>query len=242
MPKTPSTILAIETSSETASAALIHGANTFQCHTDGVMNHSQSILPMVQKLLHQAGIALSDCDALAFGSGPGSFTGVRTACGVVQGLAFGADLPVIPIVTLLALAQSCMESSGATNVLTALDARMGEVYWAQYRYDPTTGSWHTVIAPTLSAPALVVPSSAEGLALAGNGFAAYAGQFVLAAAMLEQAHNTVPAADAVARLAQAEFSAGRTLPALAAQPLYLRNKIAQTVAERLALSTATTAQ
>jgi tRNA threonylcarbamoyladenosine biosynthesis protein TsaB len=242
MPNLTPTILSIETSSETASAALIHGTSTFQCQTDGVMNHSQSILPMVQNLLKQAGIALADCDAIAFGSGPGSFTGVRTACGVVQGLAFGADLPVIPIVTLLALAQACMEASGATNVLTALDARMVEVYWAQYRYDANAASWHTVIEPTLSAPAMVAPVPAEGLALAGNGFAAYAGQFVLAPQTLEQAQNTVAKADAVARLALTEFAAGRVLPALQAQPLYLRNKIALTVAERQALSAAASIQ
>ena len=236
------TILAIETSSETASAALICNTTVFQCQTNGVMNHSQSILPMVQHLLQQAGIALADCDAIAFGAGPGSFTGVRTACGVVQGLAFGADLPVIPVVTLLALAQARLAASGATEVLCALDARMGEVYWAQYSYDAGQRQWHTRIEPTLSAPALVQPLVAEGLALVGNGFAACAAQFVLPDALLASADNTLPMADAVAALAHTEFAAGRVLPAQLAQPLYLRNKIALTVAERQLLATAAAAK
>jgi tRNA threonylcarbamoyladenosine biosynthesis protein TsaB len=230
------TILSIETSSEIASAALSQGSAIIQRQTSGVMNHSQSILPMVQSLLQEAGLALAQCDAIAFGSGPGSFTGVRTACGVVQGLAFGADLPVIPVVTLLALAQAQYAATGALNVLTALDARMGEVYWAQYSYDQQCSSWQTIIAPTLSAPALVPANPVPGLVLAGNGFAAYSDQFVLSPQQLALAHNTVPMAEAVARIAQTEFAAGRIFSAAEAQPLYLRNKIALTSAERLALA------
>src|SRR5450830_1753161 len=128
-----SIILAIETSTELASAALLYGDQLTTRSSLGVQTHSETILPMVQELLAEAGIALSACDAIAFGVGPGSFTGVRTACGVVQGLAFGAELPVLPVVTLAAMAQACREISGASDVLAILDARMGEVYWAQYR-------------------------------------------------------------------------------------------------------------
>ena len=230
------TILAIETSSEIASAALFCNDRIRSRQTVGVMNHSQSILPMVQSLLQEAGITLAECDAIAFGSGPGSFTGVRTACGVVQGLAFGAGLPVIPVVTLLALAEAQRLASGALQVLAALDARMGEVYWAQYRYDTQLAVWHTVVAPTLSAPALVQPDCSETLSLAGNGFHACAGQFGLPATMLAHAHNTIPTADAVVSIAVCEFAAGRVYPALDAQPLYLRNKIALTSLERQALA------
>ncbi len=229
------TILSIETSSEIASAALLSGTHILHRHTVGVMNHSQLILPMVQSLLQEAGISLSDCDAIAFGSGPGSFTGVRTACGVVQGLAFGADLPVIPVVTLLALAEAHRHATGANHVLTALDARMSEVYWAQYHYDENQHAWHTLIGPTLCAPALVVPAQADELALVGNGFAAYAAQFVLPPELMLAAQSAVPDALAIARIAQAEFIAGRVYPADQAQPLYLRNKIALTSAERAAL-------
>ena len=230
----PSThiILAIETSSEQASVALLINQQLIQRVASGVTTHSQSILPMLQEMLQEAGIALSDCSAIAFGSGPGSFTGVRTACGVVQGLAFGANLPVIPMVTLLALAQSCRECSEANNVLCALDARMGEVYWAQYRFDSVLQTWRTVIEPTLSAPALVVPEMTAGLQLIGNGFAAYADQFTLPNELINAAVNAVPQAQAVARLALVELLAGRTFNPDQAQPLYLRNKIALTIAER----------
>ena len=230
------TLLAIETSSETASAALLHSDRITSRQTDGVMNHSQAILPMVQSLLAEAGIDLADCDAIAFGSGPGSFTGVRTACGVVQGLAFGADLPVIPVVTLLALAEA-QRASGALEVLSALDARMGEVYWAQYRYDAGLAAWQTVLPPALGAPSQVQPEpDSVNLVLAGNGFAAYAGQFTLPESMTAAAQNTVPTAVAILGIAQTEFAAGRLLPASEAQPLYLRNKIALTSAERAALA------
>jgi len=224
-----SKILSIETSSELASAALLIDQKVIQRQTAAVTNHSQSILPMVQSLLKEAGTSLSECDAIAFGSGPGSFTGVRTACGVVQGLAFGADLPVIPVVTLLALAEACRIDSGAAEVLAALDARMGEVYWAQYRFDLAQQNWVTVIEPTLCAPALVVPKKMDGLRLVGNGFSVYADQFTF---NVTAAQSAIPEASAVARLAQIELSAGRCYPADQAQPLYLRNKIALTTEER----------
>ena len=102
-----STILAIETSTELASAALLHKGELIARESAGTQTHSDAILPMIQQLLAEAGIALARCDALAFGVGPGSFTGVRTACGVVQGLAFGIDRPVVPVVTLEAAAQAC---------------------------------------------------------------------------------------------------------------------------------------
>src|SRR4051812_47289178 len=107
MPILSPTLLAIETSSELASCALLKGDTVSTRESSGVRTHSQSILPMVQELLAEAGIALSDCDAIAFGAGPGSFTGVRTACGIAQGLAFGAALPVVPLVTLDAMALAC---------------------------------------------------------------------------------------------------------------------------------------
>ena len=123
-----SIILAIETSSELASCALLNGDTLLARESSGVRTHSQSILPMVQELLAEAGLTLKQCDAIAFGAGPGSFTGVRTACGIAQGLAFGASLPVVPLVTLEAMALACHRQTGATEILAVLDARMGEVY------------------------------------------------------------------------------------------------------------------
>src|SRR4051812_16333210 len=226
-----SIILAIETSSEMASCALLNGDTVLTRESSGVRTHSQSILPMVQELLAEAGLALRQCDAIAFGAGPGSFTGVRTACGIAQGLAYGAGLPVIPLVTLAGMALECRRQTGADDILTVLDARMGEVYWAQYRHG--ADGWQVVVPPALSAPADVVPVATEGpLVACGNGFAAYADAFQRAAFAVGALAAIMPNARALAELAQAEFAAGATVSAAQAQPLYLRNKIAFTSAER----------
>lgn len=225
-----STILAIETSSELASCALLRGDAVLSRSSTGVRTHSQSILPMVQELLAEAGIALRDCDAIAYGSGPGSFTGVRTACGIAQGLAFGANLPVVPVVTLDAMALACRQAHGVQQVLTVLDARMGEVYWAQYAFDD---GLRTVIAPALSAPAGVLPQG--DVAACGNGFAAYAEALAALPCAAGADASIMPHAVQVGQLARVAFAAGQFVCAAEAQPLYLRNKIAYTSAERLVL-------
>lgn len=235
-------ILAIETSSELASCALLRGESVLSRVSSGVRTHSQSVLPMIQELLAEAGIALRDCDAIAFGSGPGSFTGVRTACGVAQGLAFGAGLPVVPVVTLDAMALACHQQHGAQEVLAVLDARMGEVYWAQYRFGAAAGP-QTLLAPVLSAPAEVQP---QGAPLAcGNGLSAYADIYAASplAGLMAQGHAEImPHAEQIARLAALAFAAGQTVVAADAQPLYLRNKIAYTQAERAAMAAAKAAE
>lgn len=222
-----STILAIETSSELASCALLRDGVLSTRESSGVRTHSQSILPMVQELLRDAGIALSAVDAIAYGAGPGSFTGVRTATGIVQGLGFGARLPVVPVVTLAAMAQACHASTGATEVLAVLDARMGEVYWARYRRD--AGGWQVLAAPALCAPAAVPPRGAA--TACGNGFTAYPDAFEDATHI-----DIMPHAGAVAELAAIDFAAGRAIAAADAQPIYLRNKIAFTTAERVVIN------
>jgi tRNA threonylcarbamoyladenosine biosynthesis protein TsaB len=190
---------------------------------------------MVQELLLEGGIALADCDAVAFGAGPGSFTGVRTACGVAQGLAFGAGLPVVPLVTLEAMAEACRARTGATEVLAVLDARMGEVYWAQYRYD---GGWQVVAEPALAGPQDVVPIPVAGLAACGNGFAAYPQAFAGKDFAQGALADIMPHARELALLAVPALAAGQAVPADRAQPLYLRNKVAYTSAERQAINAA----
>jgi tRNA threonylcarbamoyladenosine biosynthesis protein TsaB len=228
-------ILAIETSSELASCALLSGDSVIARESSGVRTHSQSVLPMVQELLNEAGVKLADCDAVAFGAGPGSFTGVRTACGVAQGLAFGAGLPVLPLVTLEAMAEACRERTGADEVLAVLDARMGEVYWAQYRYED---GWRALSGPALCAPEAVRPLAAAHLVACGNGFAAYPAAFAGHAFAAGAHADIVPHARELARLAAPALAAGQAVPAAQAQPLYLRNKVAYTSAERQAINAA----
>lgn len=227
------TILAIETSSDLASVALLRNGQVLAHEASGVQTHSQTLLPMVQALLTQEGIALKQCDAIAFGAGPGSFTGVRTACGVAQGLAFGHDFPVVPVVTLLAMAQACRDACGASDVLVALDARMEEVYWAQYRYQD---GWQAVTEPTLSAPSMVI-ATGEVVAC-GNGLTAYASAFEAMPFAGKVQADIVPHAAQIVRLAQSELEAGRSISAREAQPVYLRNKVAMTTVERLAKASA----
>lgn len=224
-----STILAIETSAEFASVALLRNGQLIVEQATGGQTHSETVLPMVRQVLARAGIGLKQCDAVAFGSGPGSFTGVRTACGVVQGLAFGSGLPVVPVSTLEAMAQACRNSGGGDDVLPILDARMGEVYWAQYRFQD---GWHAVAAPALSAAPAVHPI---GTATAcGNGLSVYAAVFCDQRFAADGMAQILPYAGAVAQLAQAAFARGLALAAHEAQPFYLRNKVALTTQERMA--------
>lgn len=225
-----STILAIETSTEVASAALLHGGVRYERASHGVQTHSESILPMISALLAEANVRLEQCDAIAFGEGPGSFTGVRTACGIVQGLGFGADVPVVPIVTLAAMAEGCRNKTAPTaqDILPVIDARMGEVYWAQYRFED--GAWQEVIAPTLSAADAIAPVG--NVVVCGNGVAAYPDAFANAPWVLAIEEAVMPNAADMAQLALSRVAAGDVLPPEAAQPLYLRNKVALTTAER----------
>jgi len=231
------TIIAIETSSELASCALLRQGSVTSRVSSGVRTHSQSVLPMIQELLAEAGIALADCDAVAYGAGPGSFTGVRTACGIAQGLGFGAGKPLVPVVTLAAMALAAREKTGADDVLPVLDARMNEVYWAQYRFDGDTPV--ETLAPALSAPQNVQPQGAP--AACGNGIAAYPESFASAPFAAGADAAVMPHAAQVARLAATALAAGQGVPAAQAQPLYLRNKVAYTKAERAEIKQAESA-
>lgn len=228
MMSTPPLIAAIETSSELASVALLCGDQLSSRESSGAQTHSMTVLGMLQDLLREQGITLGQCDALAFGAGPGSFTGVRTACGLTQGLAFGAKLPVVPVVTLLAMADSARAQGAGDNIIAVLDARMGEVYWAQYRFD---GQWQTLSKPCLSAPEQVHLSDSSSAV--GNGLAAYADRFT-GLLQLPRWPELMPHASQIALLGRQFAQQGLAVHAREAQPLYLRNKIALTTAERMA--------
>jgi tRNA threonylcarbamoyladenosine biosynthesis protein TsaB len=223
-----STILAIDTSSELASTALLIGDRVIARESSGVHTHSQSILPLVQSVLHEAGVTLAQCDGIAFGNGPGSFTGLRTACGITQGLAFGANLPVLPVITLQAMAQAARQQSGADDILAVLDARMGEVYWAQYRY---VDGWRVIVEPQLSTADQVKPLG--NVIACGNGLLAYASAFDALSLHTGALPNIMPHAVQIAELGREALLRGEKMIAADAQPLYLRNKVALTTAERM---------
>jgi tRNA threonylcarbamoyladenosine biosynthesis protein TsaB len=231
-------ILAIETSTEWCSVALggQGGIALAARHERTGPRSSDRVLPLVGEVLAEAGVALRDCDAVAFGAGPGSFTGLRTACGVAQGLAFGAGLPVVPMNTLEAMAEACRARCGANEVLCVLDARMGEVYWAQYRFEH--GGWTEVAAPALSRPEAVAPLAAPGLQACGNGLAAYPEAFAGREFAATALPDLMPHAREIALLGARALAAGRAVPAAQAQPIYLRNKVAYTSAERQAINAA----
>jgi tRNA threonylcarbamoyladenosine biosynthesis protein TsaB len=187
---------------------------------------------MLQRALSDAGIDLADCDAFAYGCGPGSFTGVRTACGLVQGLAFGVQRKVVPVVTLLAMAEAARMAGAGNELIAVMDARMGEVYWARYRFD---GEWRTITEPTLSRADQVVTNTEA--AVCGNGVLAYPEAFAALAAE-RRYPEILPHAGSIARLSLVALANGEGVNARDAQPLYLRNKVALTTAERLAAGVA----
>lgn len=221
-------IVAIETSTEYCSVALWHdGALHERCELAG-QKHSEILIPMLDGLLRDAGCALRDMDGIAFGMGPGSFTGVRIACGAAQGLALGADLPVLGVCTLQALAQA----SGRDRVIAALDARMAEVYHAVY--EKRDGAWVTVCKPGLHLPHEVPAIEGTGWFGAGSGFIAHGAELRAAyGGRLDGVdERAVPRAAAVAELAAPLFAAGLGQDAAEAQPLYLRDKVALKTSER----------
>lgn len=221
-------LVAIETSTDLASVALLYHNDLSVLTATGSATHSFSILPMIQQLLRAADVTLAACDAIAFGAGPGSFTGVRTACGVAQGLAFGADIPVVAINTLEAMALACHEATGAQRVLPVLDARMGEVYWAQYDF---SNGLAITLAPSLSAPAMVVPSGP--VTACGNGVNVLSTQATNSDLLHDARADIMPNAAQIAELARRALKSGLQVHARDAQPIYLRNQVALTTAERV---------
>jgi tRNA threonylcarbamoyladenosine biosynthesis protein TsaB len=226
-PSTPK-LLAFDTSTEMLSIAVRHGDRLFVHEGAGGAQSSTTLIPSIQQLLADAGLRLGELDAIAFGRGPGSFTGLRTACSVAQGLAYGAGLRLLPIDTLHAVAEEARHRFGATRVMALLDARMDQVYAAGF----DLGLALDTSEPELLSPeAVVLP---PGWALAGNAFAAYAARLPAAAERFE----VLPTASALLRLAPALLAAGRSVAPAEAWPLYVRDKVAQTTEERAALKAA----
>jgi len=221
-------ILAIDTATDACSAALFLDGEVTSRFELAPRRHTELILPMVGSLLEEAGLAVTDLDAVAFGRGPGAFTGLRIAAGVAQGLALGADLPVIPVSTLATMAQQVMDEAGAEAVAAALDARMGEVYWGCYRRD-AEGVAEPVGPETVCAPQAVPVPPGDDWVGVGSGFATYGGLLAsrLHAALAKTLPDVVPSARAMHRLAVRAFARREILPAEEAQPIYLRDNVAE---------------
>jgi tRNA threonylcarbamoyladenosine biosynthesis protein TsaB len=247
--------LAFDTSTDVLSLGVARGDQVWTQTLPGGAQASSGLIPAVLAMLAEADMPLASLDAIVFGRGPGSFTGLRTACAVAQGLAFGADVPVLPVDTLMAVAEearwvrlqagageSSSESqavlSGLT-VLALLDARMDEVYSAAYTWQQVPehpqGQWREASPLQVSAPEKVlVPQVGTSLCLAGNAFVAYGERLPSAWAHVPR-FEALPTASALLRLAPALWAQGLAVPAEQAMPLYIRDKVANTTAEREAL-------
>lgn len=238
-------LLAVDTSSAYCSVALSHQGVVSGEHLMTEQSHSENVLPMVRRLLESRGMAVQDVDAFVVGIGPGGFTGMRLGVAVVQGLAYATGKQVIALPSLLALAQAAFETQPVEmTVLVANDARMNQVYWAAYHFD-AAGDYSTVQAPSLGVLDDVVAfaelqgvSAQKTMQLAGNAWTvfeafkawslAHEAQGIRVAVMNHDAPNALHLLPA----AQRRFAVNGGLPPHDVSPLYVRDKIAQTIAER----------
>ncbi|HEV7412276.1 MAG TPA: tRNA (adenosine(37)-N6)-threonylcarbamoyltransferase complex dimerization subunit type 1 TsaB [Casimicrobiaceae bacterium] len=224
-------ILAIDTSTETCAVALGDGLAWDERSVVAGNRHSDLLLPMIRALLDDHGATLAQLGGIAFGAGPGAFTGLRIACGVAQGLALGAGLPLVGVSTLEALAETARQRHAAGKVIAALDARAQEVYVAAYRYDGVR--WHEAVAPAVIGPAEVMLPDGGGWTGVGSGFAAYPALRERCLPVLASCEPTLfPTATAIGTLALPRLAGGEGVAARDAAPIYLRHKVALTSAER----------
>jgi tRNA threonylcarbamoyladenosine biosynthesis protein TsaB len=243
--------LAFDTSTDVLSLAVGRGDQVWTQTLPGGAQASSGLIPAVLAMLAEADMPLVSLDAIVFGRGPGSFTGLRTACAVAQGLAFGADLPLLPVDTLLAVAEEArwlqvqagrLAFDAPLTVLALLDARMDEVYSAAYHWLPAqdAGRWQAAEPLQVSTPEnipnpdLLALSEGSTVLWAGNAFAAY-GERLLSDQRTVSRCEALPTATALLRLAPALWAQGLAVPADQAMPLYIRDKVALTTAEREAI-------
>ena len=227
-------LLAFETSTRCLSVALWHYGERMERDLDLPNGGSEKVLPWVRELLADGELTLAQIDGIAYGAGPGGFTGLRLACGVAQGLAFGLDRPVIGVGSLEVLARTAFEATGAKKVFTCLDARMNEVYSAAWLLRDAIP--FQVLPPQVGAPAEVhVPNGTDWLGC-GDGFSAYHDALgtALEGALIHVRADLHPTAGALAALAARRFARNEGVDAALAAPLYVRDKVALTTAERLA--------
>ncbi|PHV11535.1 tRNA (adenosine(37)-N6)-threonylcarbamoyltransferase complex dimerization subunit type 1 TsaB [Chitinimonas sp. BJB300] len=221
-------LLTLDTSTEYLSLALQYKGETLLRDWHAQQKHAEMTLPQIQQLLADAGASLQDLDGIALSIGPGSFTGLRIGCGIVQGLAFGLDIPTLGVNTLAALAAD----SEADHVLSVLDARMGELYLAGYQRN--NGEWQEVLATRVCGPQALPDLPDTGWQGLGSGFAVQGEALQARYGSQLQAvdANRFPHASGVLKLAQAKFEAGLAVPAHLLELLYIRDKVALKTNER----------
>ena len=220
-------ILAVDTATENCSVALLMGDEVISRCEYAPREHTTKILPMVDTVLAEAGIKLNQLDALAYGQGPGSFTGVRIGIGIAQGLAFGADLPMVGVSTLAAMAQGTYRVHKADNVLSAIDARMGEIYWGQYQRK-TDGDWQIIGVEQVIVPDALVESvqTESGIWLtAGTAWEVYADTLAKLPFEMQQGSVLYPDSQDMVHLAKFAFARGESVSAEVASPVYLRDTV-----------------
>ena len=224
------TLIAFDTASERMAIGLLHGSRVLSHSGEGGVKASAALLPRLLALLAEAGLAVADLDAIAFGRGPGAFTGLRTACSVAQGLAFGAGKPVLPIDSLLAVAEDARGGAASCRVWATIDARMDQIYAAEYAF--ADGRWSTHVAPLLTdCEALDMRwRDAPPQRVAGNALIAFGPRLVTQGAT--RAPDAVASPTALLMLAEAAWHAGDGVDAALALPVYVRDKVAETSEER----------
>ena len=223
-----SNILALDTSTDACSVALGIGDQVLCEHVELPRKHGELLLAMVNDLLQQAGISLQSLDAIAFGRGPGSFTGPRISAGVVQGLAFGADLPVVPVSSLATVAHRCWREYGWRHCHVAFDARMGEIYWGSFQWNEEQGlvlvGEEQLTAPTQLS--LIPELASADWAGAGSGWL-YRQQLESQVGLLTECHmEMLPHGKDVLSLGKALWESGHSIDAFNVRPVYLRNEVA----------------
>ncbi|SUT90881.1 peptidase M22 glycoprotease [[Actinobacillus] rossii] len=224
------TLLAIDTSTEACSVALLHKGEKTYLDEIAERSHTKRILPMVDHILAQSDVHLGQLDALVFGRGPGSFTGVRVGAGIAQGLALGADLPVIAVSNLTAMAQAAYEQMQATQVVTAIDARMNEIYFSQLKAEKVRSEfgeflqWNEVIAEQVGTPNRLIEQLGQWLdewVTVGTGWAAYNALQLMG----KNTTITLPSAQYMLSLAVPMWYQRQTIHAVDIEPVYLRNEV-----------------
>ncbi|MFG6460273.1 tRNA (adenosine(37)-N6)-threonylcarbamoyltransferase complex dimerization subunit type 1 TsaB [Roseateles sp. DXS20W] len=223
-------LLALDSSTDTMALALVTPGRTEVFEAAGGAQASARMLPEIQALLAGAGLTMAQLDAVAFGQGPGAFTGLRTACAVAQGLAFGLGKPVLAVDSLMLVAEDARAQGAGDDVWVAMDARIGEIYAARYHWE--RGAWQVVEAPALYAPDALAAHWGRPAAVAGTALTEYAAALGALPDGVRAWPQARSRAAALGALALAAWQRGETLDAADALPVYVRDKVALTTAER----------